>query len=169
MTDFYGRLEEQLMTAAGRRVRQGAVGRAVAGRRPQLAGALALAAVVAAVVAFVPGALRSSATPAGPVSAPEAPSLKGIRVAVFNATTQSGRAREVAGLLARRGAVISELANHADQRGGPADVVRFVPGAEAQARRVAQTLHVAGVSAASGNERAFGDARVFVVVRTLRP
>ena len=177
MTDFYGRLEEQLLTAAGRRAERGGVGRAFAGRRSQLMTALAAAAAVAAGLALLPDALRSTgatgpASPASSRSAPlPAPSgvLSGIRVAVLNGTLQPGRARECAGRLQRRGAVIGIVGNYHRQSDDTTTAVRYRSGAGARARRVAAVLRVPRVTKATAADIAVAsDARVVVVVGARR-
>jgi len=175
MTDFYTRLEQQLMTAASHRAERGAVRRAIAGRRPQLltAAAAAAAAAVVAGVAFLPDALgpADAPRPAAPASSRPAPlpaptgALSGIRVAVLNGTIQPGLARQYADRLHARGAVIGVIGNYYRQGIDPFDVVYYRPGAAALARRVAAVLRVPRVANVTGSDTAIaGDAKVVVVV-----
>jgi hypothetical protein len=170
MTDFYGRLEDQLVEAGRRRAAQrGRRHAALAGRGRALiarrgAGLVALAAAllaiagVAGVAALRPG---SSAAPAGrapsaappvppPVaSRPAEPSLRGIAVTVLNATTTSGAARAVADLLEKRGATILAVRNALDQT-RTQTTVEYLSGAEAKAHRVAQVLRVGAIRPRGG-------------------
>jgi hypothetical protein len=174
MRDFYARLEEQLMTAASHSAERGAFGRAVAGRRPQLPAALAVAATVAAGLAFLPGALGPTGATTRPApsasSRPAAPpaataDLSGIRVAVFNATLRPGLAREYADRLRTRGAVIAVVANYHRQGTDVVDAVGYRPDAVALARRVAAVLRVPHVSKMNGADAALArDAKVVVVL-----
>jgi hypothetical protein len=177
MTDFYAQLEQQLVTAAAGRARQGAVARAVSGRRTQLLAVVATVAVVVAGVAFLPGALAPSDStplpappaapqPAGPLRSSE---LRGIRVAVLNATTQTGRARDYAEQLDRRGAIITFIGNDSVQGVDRADRVRYRRGAAARARRVARVLAVPRVTPLPAAQAALvPDAQVVVVVGRTR-
>jgi hypothetical protein len=175
MTDFYGRLEEQLRAAGQHRQTQGRMGRAVAGRGRALVATTAVAAVLLAGGAV---ALRSSSTsePAAPAPAPTpapapAPvpaggSLAGIRVAVFNATAEPGLARATGAVLKSRRAHVAVFGSMTIQPGGRT-VVWYEPGAAAQARRVAAVLRVPRVAPfdpSTGEAIPPPSARVTVIV-----
>jgi hypothetical protein len=154
MTDFYAQLERQLVDACDRRAAQGRLRRAVMGRRRPLLATGAAVLAVAGGAAILP-ALRSTSSsgpartgaPAAPVAPPGplAPagrgSLRGIRTAVLNGTTQPGLGRVVAGLLQERGATIDTIANASDQS-LRRTVVGYRSGREEQGRRVADVLGV---------------------------
>lgn len=161
MNDFYAQLERQLVEAGRRRAGSGRSRLALAGRvRPLLvvaAAVLALVAAIAVAPALRPGSSSepggSAAPPAPPVTTPRpaatppagrAPLLLGIVVAVFNATTTTGVAREVADLLEAYRATISVIGSDADQSLAQTVVV-YRRGAEVQARRVANVLGVRDV------------------------
>jgi hypothetical protein len=154
VTDFYDRLEQQLVDAGRRRQRQGAVRRVVAGRgRAIVVASAAVAVLVVAVSGALPSLRTSSVTgehtapvapppPAAPAPIPLRPgSLAGIRIAVFNATAQPDLARRVGAALRSRHARVSVFGS------GPAHatVVRYTPGAKSKARRVAAVLGVTRV------------------------
>jgi hypothetical protein len=175
MTDFYGRLEEQLRAAGQHRQTQGRMGRAVAGRGRALVATTAVAAVLLAGGAV---ALSSSSTsePAAPAPAPTpapAPrpvpaggSLAGIRVAVFNATAEPGLARATGAVLKSRRAHVAVFGSMTIQPGGRT-VVWYEPGAAAQARRVAAVLgvpRVAPFDPSTGEAIPPPSARVTVIV-----
>lgn len=168
MTDFYTRLEEQLATAGRARAGRGQVRRLVAGRRPQLVAAVAVAAVVAIAVSVLPGVLSSpDRAPAGPVHAVPAPLIKrtvrleGITVTVLNGTTTAGRARIVATALEERGAHIVEVKDALDQTMEHSEV-RFQGNADPQARRVASVLGIARIGMVVNEPLATADVLVFV-------
>jgi hypothetical protein len=148
MTDFYARLEEQLVAAGHRRQAQGRVGRALAGRARVLVAATAVAAALVAVIAFAlpasnTGAAKNEpATPAAPdtAAAPDA-RLAGIRVAVYNATAEPGRGRSVGDELRSHGAHVAVFGSMPTQPGGRT-IVRYVGDGAAPARRVAAALGV---------------------------
>jgi hypothetical protein len=161
MTDFYSELEEQLLAAGRRRQAQGPVARAIAGRGRVLAVATAaVALLVVAVALSLPNAVTSvfdggptvpAAPPPAPAPAPAPPpapgpavSLAGIRVAVYNATTQQGAARGAGDELRARHAEVAVFGSMPSQPGGRS-IVQYVPGAEAKARRVASVLGISRV------------------------
>lgn len=155
MTDFYAQLERQLLEAGRRRTGRGRWRLAPAGRgRAVLAMATASIAVVVG-VAFAP-ALRSgdssdaggggTAPPAPPaVTSPPAPpggvSLRGIQVAVLNATTITGLGREAGAVLEANGATLRSI-NSAPQQDLTRSVIEFRAGAEEQAKLVGLVLGV---------------------------
>ena len=156
MTDFYAQLERQLLEAGRRRAGRGRWRLAPAGRgRPLLAVAAALVAVTLGVVAVVPalrsgdfswdggggGAAPTPPTVTAPPAQPRLPSLRGIRVAVLNATTTTGLARNVADTLGAHGATIDFIGS-APQQDLTQSVVEFRPGAERQASLVRLVLEV---------------------------
>jgi hypothetical protein len=172
MTDFYAQLEQQLVTAGRRCNDAGRIRRTVAGRgRPLVrAAALAVAVTVAAVVvAALPqrdAVLRSG--PAAPVAPPvPAPlvsrDLSGIRVAVLNATTQPGLARDTATELSLLHARIVAVGNASRQHAATTEV-RHRRGARAKALRVAAVLGVARVGPGTSSLPSAGRAEVIVLV-----
>ena len=146
--DFYGRLEEQLVSAGRRRSAGGRVRRAATGRRPQLLAATAIVAVVIVAATILPAVLRSS--PSGPAMptrdsapAPRVASLKGIRVSVYNGTTTPGVARDMALRLERRGAKIDLVADTGRRHN--LTEVRAEGGTTDTARRVSAAIGIDGV------------------------
>lgn len=161
MTDFYTRLEEQLVDARRRRAGRGPLRRGLAGRRPQLIAAAAVVAVLIAAISLLPPVLSSSdGGPATPTPAPEPTpssvptSVKGIRVAVLNATTTAGRARDVATALQERGARIVAVADATEQH-LKRTTVYFGRSTDARARRVAAALGVVRMGFVSREDAAF--------------
>jgi LytR cell envelope-related transcriptional attenuator len=169
VTDFYTRLEEQLVTAGHARAGRGPVRRAFAGRRPQLVAAVAVAALVAVVVAVLPPVLSSNEpAPAGPGHPTPAPLIKrnvrldGITVTVLNGTTTPGMARDVAARLEARGAKIDVVADSPDQTLARTEI-RWRGNADAKARKVAEALGVVRLGAANAEASVY-DSNVVVFV-----
>ncbi|MDP1846961.1 MAG: LytR C-terminal domain-containing protein [Solirubrobacteraceae bacterium] len=171
MNDFYGQLERQLVEAGRRRAERGRWRPVPAGRaRPLLAVATAVLVAVAAVT--LAPALRpdSARSPAGGAAAPAPPaaqrdaSLEGVSVAIFNATTTTGLGRAAADGLARRGASVRGIATDIDQ-GRARSVVEHGPGADEQARLVADALGVGDVRPLSQANPGRAGADAAVVVR----
>jgi hypothetical protein len=170
MSDFYAQLEQQLVAAGRRRNERSRMRRALAGRGRPLAGAGALAAAIAAAVLFVaPGQRevvrqRPAARAAPVVAAPAAATdLRGIRVAVLNATTQPGLARATAAVLMARHARITTTGNAANQQ-VLITKVRHRRGARAQALKVAGVLGVGRVSSYKSSRPTVGRSDVVVLV-----
>ena len=178
MNDFYTQLERQLVEAGRTRAGRGRWRLLTAGRgRPLLAMATALVAVVVGVA--VAPALRSgssseggggSASPPAPSTVagppgvqPDGPVLRGIRVAVLNATTISGLARDVADALEAYEASI-DFVGTAPQQDLTQSVVEFRAGAERQARLVGFVLGVSRTRALPATEFA-GAPTATVIVR----
>lgn len=151
MTDFYARLEDQLVSAGRRRQAQGPVARRVAGRGRVLVTMAVIVALVSAGAATLPTWTTSLPTsnptgPAGPAPAPKREGrLTGIRVAVFNATTQSGLARRVADQLRAHGADIAMITT-APPQPDARSIVLYRSKAKTQAGRVAALLAITTVS-----------------------
>ena len=158
MSDFYSRLEEQLVAAGRRRQTRGQVASAVAGRGRALAAvAVVLAVLIAGLAVTLPVPLTTSTTdetlgpmPAMSVAAPtttpptatapaENARLAGIRVAVFNATGLPQLARNTAETLRAQGAYVALFGSG---RPRSRTIIRYVRGAESNARRVASFLGV---------------------------
>jgi len=170
MSDFYGQLERQLVDAGRRRAERGRW-RPMAGRgRGRLAVATAALVLLAAVV-LVP-ALRSESarSPAGSAAPPAPPgaqrdvSLRGISVAIFNATTTAGLGRAAADVLQRREASVRGVATDIDQDRARS-VVEHRPGVATQARLVADVLGVRDVRPLSQASSRQAGADAAVVVR----
>ena len=185
MSDFYAQLERQLLEAGRRRAGRDRWRLAMAGRgRPLLAVAAALVAVVVGVA--VGPALRSdsfsesggggAAPPSPPVvtstaAAPGGVSLRGIQVAVLNATTITGLGRSVGDVLEASGATLHSI-NSAAQQDLTRSVVDFRAGREEEARRVAHVLGVRSIRALSASNSAAAFRAAGVIVRVgsdLRP
>lgn len=176
MTDFYAQLERQLVDAGRRRESQGHVRRVVAGRARLAMAAGAAVLALAAGGALVPGLLSGTGPatgggaappPAPPAGAEPAPTrsepLRGIYVAVLNATTRGGLARTVAELLERRGATLGVVSNAPDQSAAQT-VVAYAEGMQAPAREVAAVLGVDEVVPFQGPSPLLGNARPAVIV-----
>ncbi len=176
MTDFYTQLERQLIGAGRRpagaaRLRRATLGR---GRLVLVLGAVLVAvAVGGAVLSTLRAPPDSGSRPASDGGAPPAvvpPSvdraatdLRGITVAVLNATTRAGAARSVAERLERQGATVGAIQNAVDQSISQS-VVAYTDGNAPRARAVASALGRGRVEPFSGRERLPGHAAVIVVV-----
>lgn len=171
MNGFYGRLERQLVEAGRRRAARGRWRMALAGRTRSLLAVATAALVLVAAVALVP-ALRSDTarSPAGSAAPPAPPavqrdaSLRGVSVAILNATTTTGLGRAAADVLARRGATVRGIATDIDQS-RTRSVVEHRPGAEEQALLVAAILGVLDISPRSQASSGRAEADAAVVVR----
>jgi hypothetical protein len=160
MTDFYSRLEHQLLDAASRRAAQAPLRRASGARGRALAAVLAclvLSAGVAGIVrlagapdAAEPESRQRAIPPDVPTHVPRI-RLDGIVVAVLNATTTAGVARGAADDLHRQGATIAAVASAPEQTLARS-IVHYRPGAEAAGRRVARVLGIARLGPTSGED-----------------
>lgn len=178
MTDFYAQLEAQLHDAARRHRDRGPARRALAGRGRMLATAcvaalaLALGLGTAWVVGDDDGATMAPAAPAPPTEGPAGPladsSVRGVRVAVLNATTSVGVARNVADRLGNRGAMIETVGNFVDQQ-RRTSVVAYRPGHADDARRVLRVLRITLLRPATASERVLapGSPAIVIVGRDL--
>ena len=170
MTDFYARLEHQLVDAASRRAAQAPLRRAAAGRGRAVAAVVACLVLVAGAVGTVrlsagPGAAGPQsprrANPTDPTQVPRI-RLDGVSIAVLNGTATSGVARGVADDLQRQGATIAEVAD-AQKRTLARSVVGYRAGAEAAARRIARVLGISRVAPITGEDAAIAPAADVVV------
>ena len=164
MSDFYAQLEQQLIDAGRRRGERGRLQRTLAGRGRMLtaAGTLAVTAVLAVIVFVTP--LQREAAQRGQAASPAvATDLRGIRVAVLNATTQPGVARATAAVLGARHARVTAVGN-ADGRHLATTRVLHRRGARGKARAVARVLGVDRVSPYRGTQRGVARAEVIVLV-----
>ena len=177
MTDFHAQLERQLLEAGRRRAGRGRWRLVPAGRgRPLLAVATALIALVAVAVAVAPAlrvgessdgggggtALPAPPTATAPPAQPRLPSLRGVRIAVLNATTITGLGRNVADALEEHGAAIDSIAT-APQQDLTRSVVEFRAGAEEQAKLVGLVLGVQRTRALRPAEFAAAPAATVIV------
>lgn len=171
MNDFYGQLERQLVEAGRRRAARTRWRVALVGRRRALLAVATAATVLVAAVVLVP-ALRSdstpspsgSGTPPAPPGAQHDMSLRGVSVAVLNATTTTGLGRAAAEVLDRHRVSVRSVATDIEQHRARS-VVEYGPGAKAQARLVADVLGVRDIRALSRRAAVRAGADAAVVVR----
>ena len=168
MSTFLEGLERELHAAHGRR--HSARRRAAAGRALRSLPALAAAVLlVAGAVVFVAAVgredgqvQRGASRPEGPALAPGPAALDDKRVAVLNATTQPGLGLAMATFLGIRSpeGVVGDSWRHNAGR----TTVRYAPGAEVTATRLASSLGVEARPIDADLRRAAGDAELVVEV-----